>query len=841
MRVALPIDEMEKELALALGSHQNLVLVAEPGAGKTTRFPVTLHQLFGNGKIAVLEPRRVAARAAATRIASENDGFRLGRDVGYSVRFDRNLDEQTPIVFFTEGLFLQLLKSNPRLDGYNAVVLDEFHERSRHTDLAIGLLMELQALERPELRVVVMSATLDAAKVSGFLKSADAGIPAPIVSVPGRTHSIEVRYAKEPLALATDRAWIDRLQKTVSRIYRNEEPVIGDILVFLPGVGEIRRLREALEAQTIPCCELHSQLTLDEQSAVLKKATATRRVILATNIAETSLTVDGVGTVVDSGMQRVSRLDRLGFPQLQLERISKSSATQRGGRAGRQFPGLNYRLWSKLDENSFPAFDEPELERTDLAEALLELIGLTGCDPRTFSWFETPPTPAMERGLELLKRLEAIDEKLRLTALGHKMLATNASPRLARLLTDERASEPLRALIVTILQERDFINDSSNAHSAHDCDLFLRAEYHFGLGAGGSLPIDRSSLQTQKRVYRSLCTQPASVEHWDSLAVEQLLLQSFPDRVCRRRGKSEPRARMVGGRGVELGRNSQVREAEFFIALRGEAGLSRNSRDPVATMASPISRESIAHAFASACTKRSVLIFDESNQTVYRETATSYLDLPLENGNREKPTADEALPLLLNWAIENRAKLEAEEGFARLKGRILWLKESAPDAACDLTEDEWQQCFQQSLEEALYGKTSTRDLELTDAFTRAVEQLKPGFLKQLNSEAPSHFLAPTGNRFAIDYTAGQNPWIEIRLQELFGLNTHPSTARGKVPLTLKLLGPNYRPVQVTSDLVGFWKGSYFEVKKELKARYPKHSWPDHPETATPEAKGKRRH
>lgn len=838
MRTRLPIDELESELTRALQSHQNLVLVAEPGAGKTTRFPVTLLKFLEKKKIAVLEPRRVAARAAAVRIASENEGFELGREVGYSVRFDRNLNDATPIAFYTEGLFLQQLKSNPRLEGYSAVVLDEFHERSRHTDLAIGLLMELQSLERPDLRIVVMSATLDAARVSSFLTSSESGIAAPIVNVPGRTHPVEIRHGKEPLSLSTDRAWTERVLKTVTRVYRGEDPVIGDVLVFLPGVGEIRRLREALEAQSIPTCELHGQLTLDEQSAVLKKADEARRVILATNIAETSLTIDGVGTVIDTGLQRVSRLDRLGFPQLQMERISKSSAKQRGGRAGRQFPGLNYRLWSKLDENSFPEFDEPELERTDLSESLLELIGLTGSDPRSFSWFQAPPAPAIERGLELLKRLDAIDEKLQLTALGRKMLQTNTGPRLAKLLTDTSANEPLRALLVTILQERDFIFDAASAHSSHDCDLFLRAEYHFGTGGGG--PIDRTSLQTQKKVYRSLCSRAVQLSDWDTPTVERLLLRSFPDRVCRRRAKNEPRARMVGGRGVELGRGSQVRDAEYFIALRGEAGMSRSSRDPIATMATPVSRESIERVFANACTKRAGLIFDESNRTVYRETATSYLDLPLENGNRERPTPDEALPLLLEWAKENQAALEAEENFARLKGRILWLKAHAPNPTFDLSDDEWNQCFQQSTEETLYGQTSAREIDLTEAFTRAVESLKPGFMKQLNAEAPSHFQAPTGNRFAIDYTPGQNPSVEVRLQELFGLGVHPSIARGLVPLTLKLLGPNYRPVQVTSDLVGFWKGSYFEVKKELKARYPKHSWPDRPDLAAPEAKGHRR-
>ncbi|MDX9731564.1 MAG: helicase-related protein, partial [Bdellovibrionales bacterium] len=428
-RQILPFDSAWPSVANALQHHSSLVLVAEPGAGKTTRLPARIIAEKISNRVAVLEPRRIAARAAASRIVSEWSselGWKLGGEVGYSVRFDHRMTDATRLQFFTEGLFLKRLASNPTLQGIDCVVLDEFHERSRYTDLALALLKELQFLERPDLRIIVMSATMDAQKVADFLSP-----DTPIIHVPGRTFPIDVRHSGEPLSLVADRAWIDRVVRLVRSVANGTNPRIGDILTFLPGVGEIRRVEEALlaDAGLARACrvlQLHGSLSLEEQNSVLvPSANDPRpRIILSTNIAETSLTLDGVGTVIDTGLARVSRSDRLGFSRLHLERISLASARQRAGRAGRQAPGICYRLWSKADELSFSEFDEAELSRIDLADSLLDLYALGVPDPRQFEWFESPDRSRIERSLELLRTLGAIDSNSRLTTLGRAMHQT---------------------------------------------------------------------------------------------------------------------------------------------------------------------------------------------------------------------------------------------------------------------------------------------------------------------------------------------------------------------------------------------------------------------------------
>lgn len=811
-------------------------------------------------QVVVLEPRRIAARAAATRIATERQ-WPLRTMVGYSVRFDHQLTDTTRLAFFTEGLFLRRLAQNPTLNGVGCVVLDEFHERSRHTDLAIAALKELQMLERPDLRIVVMSATIDANEISKFL--AIDQVPAPIIEVPGRTFPIEIRNSTEPLTLSTSREWTDRMVKQIKNVAAGPNQRRGDILVFLPGVGEIRRIRDQLEtdaslSREFQIFELHGSLSLDEQNRVLMPANRPR-IVLATNIAETSLTIDGVGTVIDSGLARVARADRLGFSQLHLERISFASATQRAGRAGRQSNGFCYRMWSRLDENSFLPYDESELSRIDLTDSLLELYSLGVTDPRNFDWFERPNDTSLKQSLNLLSELGAVDAQMRLTAIGTEMHKTGLPARAARICVAARRGEiqgiakpeavTLAAILTGLLTEKDFLLDANRAAEAagHECDLFLRANLMSDQRSNSRF--DRHALKTLNRVIESMLGRDSvpvaeALHRWNEKAVAALLLKGFPDRVSRRRKAKSPQARMVGGKGIELHASSCVRESEFFFALKGDAGTSRTSADPLATLASSLSKNWLQELAPEACAKRSSVIFDAETLTAYGERALMFRDLPLDTGVRDKPNPDDAFPLLLaeaNLRHETFMKLAPVASLAHRLSFLRRLKETENL----VNESQAAFAYTAALGESLYGQTTLRGIlneEGAEAFSevweRKLAEIDGKVLKALRDFAPSHFQAPTGNRFRISYPEHQPPFLEVRLQELFGLNVHPRVAG--IPLTFHLLGPNYRPVQVTADLPGFWRGSYFEVRKELRARYPKHSWPENPAEAAPEAKGHRR-
>jgi ATP-dependent helicase HrpB len=860
----LPFDASWGRIELELRAHRNLVLVAEPGAGKTTRFPAMLiaSDIVQN-RVAVLEPRRLAARAAASRIASER-GWPMKTMVGYSVRFDHQLTESTRLAFFTEGLFLKRLAQNPTLQGVDCVVLDEFHERSRFTDLAIAALKELQLLERPDLRIVVMSATINAKEISNYLSIDE--LPAPIVDVAGRTFPIDVRHSSEPLTLATSREWTERMVKQIKSVALGPNDRKGDILVFFPGVGEIRRTRESLEidatlARTFQILELHGSLSLEEQNRVLSPTSGDSRprIVLATNIAETSLTIDGVGTVIDSGLARVARADRLGFSQLHLERISFASARQRSGRAGRQSDGLCYRMWSRLDENSFQDFDEAELNRIDLTDSLLDLYSLGVSDPRNFDWFERPDETRLKQAMALLQQLGALDSAMRLTALGTEMHRTGLPARTARMMVAARRSEisgvskgeaeTLAAILTGLLNEKDFLLDASRAadSAGHECDLSLRAALL--IQRQPSARIDRASLKTLQRVIDSLlsrdaCSIDEAISRWNEKAIAALLIKGFPDRVARRRKPKAAQARMVGGKGVELHSSSSVRESEFFFALKGDAGTSRTSSDPMTTMASQISKDWLLEFAPTEITKRIGLVFDNESLTVFSERALMFRDLPLESGARDKANPDEAFEMLNAEAKARQDLLLKIAPLQSLDQRVRFLRRQTKTDDF-LSEAEADAALEKALEEKLYGQTSLRSIfsdegadALAETWERHLSNINATVSRSLRETAPSHFSAPTGNRFRITYPEHQSPFLEVRLQELFGLSIHPKVAG--VPLTFHLLGPNYRPVQVTADLPGFWRGSYFEVRKELRARYPKHSWPENPLEAAPEAKGHRR-
>jgi ATP-dependent helicase HrpB len=893
----LPLDTAWPELQGALVDHRNLVLVAEPGAGKTTRFPpLLLHSglVAENQKILVLEPRRLAARAAAARIAEEQV-WHLGNEIGYQVRFENKTSPSTRIQILTEGLLARRLQTDSELTDVGAIILDEFHERSLHTDLAIGLLMELQELARPDLRIIVMSATIDAERVAQFLGGA------PIVRVPGRMHPVEIHHAQRPLILDTGAAFIESVAESVLNLIDGVAKKSGDVLVFLPGAREIRSVRMRIESRAdqagFDCMELHGSLALEEQDRTLRRSqTGRSRIVLATNIAETSLTLDGIGTVVDSGLARVMRVDAAGFPRLQISRISLASATQRAGRAGRQGPGICYRLWNKLDEASMPPFEQPEILRADLTEPLLILASQGVADPNNFSWFEKPEEEALRSAMETLKNLEFIQLKdSSLTPNGREALKLPLAPRLARLVLESLRVDciSLGAQLAAILSERDFVRNSAQLKNSASIESDPLLRLHL-LVEKNSIPsdveIDRIAQRNLQRVSKAIEAQARRVNlaadtkqissvatggssQWardlgaDEIAL-RLLLLSFPDRVARRRRPKELAARMVGGRGVVLSPYSSVETATYFLALDSSeppsqlassirasprssprssvrsTGSSAVRSDAQISVASRIEREWLESHFPSSISTLSRIVFDEETESVQIHRASSFRDLPLEDPKVSRPTADEAFATLIA-ACESRwfSHFASHPLLSEFMTRLHFAREFLPDgsspegAALRFDETGVRSSF---LEEVCFAETRLTDVlakQLIEIYTR---HLPPGVASIVDDLAPSALVVPSGSRIRIQYPEDRAPFIEVRIQEVFGWTASPRIGRGKIAIQLHLLGPNYRPVQVTSDLESFWKNGYSEVRKELRARYPKHSWPEDPFTARPEAKGRPR-
>ena len=856
----LPLDDAWPEIRRELERHRNLVLVAEPGAGKTTRFPPSLLQdpklLPASQKALVLEPRRLAARAAAARIAEEQ-GWELGREVGYQVRFENKSSAGTRLLFLTEGLLSRKLISDPELKDVGAVCLDEFHERSQHTDLAIGLLYELQQLSRPDLRLIVMSATIDAERVAKFLGDC------PIVKVPGRTYPVDIRNGKQPLQLNTGPGFLDAVAELVAETVAGTKPRQGDVLVFLPGTREIRGVRERVQTQAeragFHCHELHGSLSLEDQDRAIRPSPGKPKIVLATNIAETSLTIDGVGTVIDTGLARVVRADSLGFPRLMLSRISLASATQRAGRAGRQGPGLAYRLWSKIDEASMPAFEQPELLRTELSEPLLALLAQGVTDPENFSWFERPPEPALASALATLTDLGLRDPATgALTAEGREALKLPTSPRLARLLLEAvKAGRPrLGAKLAALLSEKDIVARSADIRRLAnvESDALLR----LNLLEQSSGAIDRFAARNVERVAdllesaagrvrrESLAAPHAQLKGLDDdqLAL-RLLLLAFPDRVARRRRAGEPAARMVGGKGVTLAPFTAVERAELFVAIDSmepppHLQASGAKSDAQISIASRIERQWLETFFPRAISRASEIELDSATKAVVKQTAQAFRDLPIEEPHASRPTADEAFAVLAAECARNwDAVFQSHEDLQGIFDRLEFLARNLPgDEAARPDLAAAKTAF---LEEACFGETRLSDVlgkSLEEIFLR---HLPSATAKLLQREAPAKWLAPTGNHVRLHYPADRAPYLEIRIQEVFGLKSSPRLAQGRIAVVMHLLGPNFRPVQVTSDLGSFWKSGYQEVRKELRARYPKHSWPEDPTTAPPTARGGRRH
>lgn len=819
----LPVDARLPELLAALRRDGAAVLVAPPGTGKTTRVPpALLDELAPTGQVVVLEPRRVAARAAAARIAEERGG-RLGDEVGYHVRLDRRAGPDTRLLCATYGLFLRRLIADPFLTGVGAVVLDEFHERSLDADLTLALLQRTRTEAREDLRIVVMSATLDAEPVERFL------VPASTITCEGRLHPVEIEHRSAP------QGW-DATPDVVRAVLDATRRTAGDVLVFLPGRGEIARASAAL-ADRLPheIVELHGSLSLAEQSRALRQGNR-RRVVLATNVAETSVTVQGVTAVVDTGSARKLRFDPgRGLPVLGREPISQAAATQRAGRAGRTGPGLCLRLWPASEHRLRPAEEEPEVRTADLGAAVLQLLAAGESDATSFGWFEAPQPERLATALALLDELGAVRDG-RLTKRGGRLAELPLSPRLGTLLLvgRELGVEREAAMAAALLSGRDpFRATDARHHSDSDLadrvDALLGRPSEIGCPRGGAEFVRRVAEQLRDQVSRTDLPRGRRAADPD-LALGRAVLAAFPDRVASRRAAGASRARMVGGRGVNLSPRSAVRDADLFVclAIGGDRG-----GDSVVHLASGVRREWLE------LEERDEVLFDTERERVVGLRRTCYRDLVVDE--RPVPVRDDdaAARALAEAAATDldRALDLSERETATVLARIEFLRGARPDLELP---DGGRAALREALPSLCRGRRSFDELRRLPLARRLLDALSYQARAALDREAPERIQVPSGARVRIDYDVDGPPVLAVRIQEVFGWTETPRIASGRVPLLLHLLAPNGRPQQVTQDLGGFWRGVYHDVRKDLRRRYPRHAWPEDPLTAKAERRPRRR-
>lgn len=832
----LPIDPLLPELVASLRSTPSVVLEAPPGAGKTTRVPRALLDAGVEGEIVVLEPRRLAARLAARRVAEEL-GERVGERIGYRVRFEDAVSARTRVVFVTEGVLTRRLLSDPGLRGVGAVLLDEFHERHLQGDVALALLRRLQQ-RRPELKLVVMSATLEAEPVAAFL-----GCPS--LRAEGRRFDVTIEYAARP----SERP----LESDVAAAVRTlcAGGLDGDVLVFLPGAAEIRRAQAACApvatAAGIDVVMLHGDLAPAEQDRAVAPGPR-RKVILSTNVAETSITVEGVVAVVDSGLARVASFSPWsGVPTLKVQRISRASAAQRAGRAGRLRPGRCVRLYTQHDHDTRPLHDAPEVRRLDLADVML-LLAASSVRFDELAWLEAPPAASVEAARTLLRRLGAIDERDGVTALGRRMTRFALHPRQSRLVVEGEARGVGRdaCVVAALVGERDLVwqrprraEVSGDSDLIADLDRFREAgrgglqpdrARSLGLDVGAALTIDRVRRQLEPLVGRA----PAPAD--PDAALRIAILAGYPDRVARRRRKGEPELLLSGGGTALLSDASVVRDGELMVVVDAEQRSDQRGGAIVARSASRIEVEWLIDVAAERLRESKTYEWNAAAERVEVVERMSYDQLVLDE-RRAWPTqvegADgEAVARALHEAARARGlpPLVDDEELQRLIGRVAFVRAHVPEAGLPEVD---AALLDAALFEACQGRHSFAELRGAGLLDALVTRLGPGAAGLLAREAPERITLPGGRAVRVQYPTGQAPFVASRLQDFFGMAAGPTLARGRVPLTLHLLAPNQRAVQVTADLAGFWSRHYPALRRELGRRYPRHSWPEDPLHAAP--------
>jgi ATP-dependent RNA helicase HrpB len=873
----LPIDAVLDELDRTLVGHNAAVLVAPPGAGKTTRVPLALLDApwVKDNKIIVLEPRRIAARASAERMA-HTLGERVGERVGYRVRFGSKVSRATRIEVVTEGIFSRQILDDPELSGVAAVLFDEFHERSLDADLGLALARDAQTGLREDLRILVMSATLDGARVARLLGDA------PVIESLGRSFPVETRYLGRKADAPLERQMADAIATAL-----RADP--GSVLAFLPGAAEIRRAQNFLEERihdaSVDIVPLFGALDATVQDRAIAPAPKGRRkVVLATSIAETSLTIEGVRIVVDSGVARVPRYEPdIGLTRLETVRASRAAVDQRRGRAGRTSPGVCYRLWDEPQTASLPAYTQPEILSADLSSLLLDVAQWGVSDPTTLAFLDPPPAPALKEARSLLRELGALDADGRITDEGQSLRALALPPRLSRMIVDahrlgggEEAAE-----IAAVLTERGLGGDSVDLDSRLDqfrrdrapraasarslarrwaaqvaasspsppgaAELRKAGE---GRGGGATTVVSARGTPTpdpSERVSSPVSTpqggggrrelpqgkmENASTVGGETLTTGVMLALAFPDRVARNRGNGS--FVLANGRGASLDPASALARAPY-LAVAELSGTAASGR---ILLAAPITLAEIEQRFADEIEIADEISFDRTAMALRarrrkRLHAITLSEAPIAL----TPSAETANVLAEGLIAAGLDRLPWSKQLKQWRDRVMFLRKAEGDTPAhiwpDLSDGALAAQREQWLTPALFDKTALKEFSPSD-LSEALMTLLPWDLRaRLEREAPTHFEAPTGSQLAIDYEAEQGPTIAVRLQELFGLNVHPSIAKGAVPLVLELLSPAQRPVQVTRDLPGFWRGSYAAVRSDLRGRYPRHPWPEDPASAMP--------
>jgi ATP-dependent helicase HrpB len=816
----LPIDSVLDALRDALIAHTSAVLVAPPGAGKTTRVPLALmdESWLGSGKILVLEPRRIAARAAAERMAHSLSEA-VGERIGLRARLVSKSGPKTRIEVVTEGVFTRLILDDPELSGIGAVLFDEFHERSLDADLGLALALDCQAGLRNDLRILPMSATLDGARVAQLLDGA------PVISSEGRAFSVETRYVGRDTNTRIENQMVDAVMRAL-----RAEP--GSILAFLPGQAEIRRaeerLRERIGDPAIVIAPLYGAMDMKAQDMALTPVPPGRRkVVLATSIAETSITIEGVRVVIDSGLARVPRFEPdVGVTRLETVRVSRAAADQRRGRAGRTGPGVCFRLWDEPQTQSLPAYPEPEIRSADLAPLLLDCAEWGTPDPRALSWLDPPSAVAIAAAREELTELEALSADGRITAAGKRLRSLPLPPRLARMVISAAEMGHAReaAEIAAVIVERGL--GGNDADLAHRLDGFRR---------------DRSRRASDMRKLAAGWARTAhpvrlASEPREDVSIPRLLALAFPERIGKARGGTG-QFLLVNGRGASLDPAHPLARSPFLVAaeLAGSAAATR------ILLAAAADDADVFAAAGQRIRESEEIEFDPTAGALRARRIRRLGAIVLASEPRAVVPGEETARLLAEGIARLGVnRLPWSKAQIQLRDRVGFLRAAGDGEWPDLSDDALANTAAAWLAPFLAGKTKLSEIGAGD-LGAALDALLPWHLKQrLEQEAPTHFEAPTGNRHAIDYETAGAPALHIRVQELFGLMQHPSIAGGRLPLTLHLLSPAHRPIQITRDLPSFWKGSWAAVKAEMKGRYPRHPWPDDPASAVPTARAKPR-
>ncbi|MDK9558392.1 ATP-dependent helicase HrpB [Marinobacter sp. M216] len=824
----LPIDQILPELKQTLEQTATALLQAPPGAGKTTRVPLALLDApwRDDRKILMLEPRRLAARSAARFMASQLSE-KPGQTVGYRTRLDTRVSGATRVEVVTEGILTRLIQADPMLQDYAAVLFDEFHERSLQADLGLALVRESQQVLREDLRLLVMSATLDTAPIARVLGDV------PVISSEGRAFPVEVLYRPAPSQVRPTRT-VDRVVAVVQEALAEQS---GSVLVFLPGAGEIRRVEQQLRgrvADDVVLAPLYGNLKSEEQDRAISPAPeGERKVVLATAIAETSLIIEGVRVVIDSGQQRRAVFDpNSGMTRLMTGRVSKASAEQRKGRAGRIEPGVCYRLWSESEQFGLADFTPPEIREADLAPLVLELAQWGARTPDQVAWIDPPPQAHWHQAVTLLQWLDMLDADGAITGHGKAARELGVHPRLAHMVLRGRelGLPVLAADLAALLSERDLLGPGAGA-DMHERVRVLQGE-------GGRRNLDPSRLKSIRQAAKRLVNgsyEPGPVP--TEFEVGRLLAQAYPDRIGRRRSRHAPRYQLSNGKGATLREDDALARHDWLVA----ADLDGKTRESMIYLAAPVEVRDLEQDLASHIDERAEAMWDDRRGTVIARRVRRLGELVLEETALPQPAPELIQQGLLNAVRHKGLDSLPWSGAARQwQARVRLLAQTFPGEWPDVSDDTLLACLDTWLAPFLAGMQRWADLQRLDLIPALQSLLDYREQQRLDELAPTSLTIPTGQTVSLDYTADNGPVLAAKLQAMFGWNETPRLAGARIPVVIHLLSPAQRPLAVTADLASFWRNAYPEVRKDMRGRYPKHPWPEDPLTAEAQQGTKKR-